>query len=289
MAITVAEALQAGRDKLGVKSGDPEFSPAKLLDALNDTLGELHQDLQGINADLLEVSATLTADSTESRVFSLASQAPPILNVFAPRQLTLTDADGVAFDRRDRVRLDQYGGRGYALMGLPGAQRIEQRVERQRLRSRAGSTVAATGLHVVAVHVPLHVGHVVVAQHGVELLLDRRRKPRGDAAELRQAVHRQHAEAAAEKARKVAIQVLEFLDRHGVTMRRGDVRRLNPHRAGLFDAADDRANCGKFVFGFKRRAHAPTPSVPWGSTLARAVLIQSRRSRRSSAFALNVA
>ena len=89
MAITVAEALQAGRDKLGVKSGDPEFSPAKLLDALNDTLGELHQDLQGINADLLEVSATLTADSTESRVFSLASQAPPILNVFAPRQLTL--------------------------------------------------------------------------------------------------------------------------------------------------------------------------------------------------------
>lgn len=125
MAITVAEALQAGRDKLGVKSGDPEFSPAKLLDALNDTLGELHQDLQGINADLLEVSATLTADSTESRVFSLASQTPPILNVFAPRQLTLTDADGVAFDRRDRVRLDQYGGRGYALMGLPGAQRIE--------------------------------------------------------------------------------------------------------------------------------------------------------------------
>ncbi len=34
--------------------------------------------------------------------------------------------------------------------------------------------------------------------------------------------------------RKVAIQVLEFLDRHGVTVRRGDERFLNPRRAGLF-------------------------------------------------------
>lgn len=34
--------------------------------------------------------------------------------------------------------------------------------------------------------------------------------------------------------RKVAIQVLEFLDRHGVTVRRGDERFLNRRRAGLF-------------------------------------------------------
>lgn len=34
--------------------------------------------------------------------------------------------------------------------------------------------------------------------------------------------------------RKVAIQILEFLDRHGVTLRRGDVRRINPHRLDLF-------------------------------------------------------
>ena len=34
--------------------------------------------------------------------------------------------------------------------------------------------------------------------------------------------------------RKVAIQILEFLDRHGVTIRRGDNRRLNPHRRDLF-------------------------------------------------------
>jgi selenocysteine-specific elongation factor len=34
--------------------------------------------------------------------------------------------------------------------------------------------------------------------------------------------------------RKVAVQILEFFDRHGVTLRRGDLRRLNKHRVELF-------------------------------------------------------
>ena len=34
--------------------------------------------------------------------------------------------------------------------------------------------------------------------------------------------------------RKVAIQILEFLDRHGVTFRRGDLRRINKNRLDLF-------------------------------------------------------
>jgi selenocysteine-specific elongation factor len=37
-----------------------------------------------------------------------------------------------------------------------------------------------------------------------------------------------------ENGRKVAIQVLEFFDRHGVTLRRGDLRRVNRHRLDLF-------------------------------------------------------
>jgi selenocysteine-specific elongation factor len=36
--------------------------------------------------------------------------------------------------------------------------------------------------------------------------------------------------------RKVAIQILEFFDRHGVTLRRGDLRRMNKHRLDLFGA-----------------------------------------------------
>jgi len=34
--------------------------------------------------------------------------------------------------------------------------------------------------------------------------------------------------------RKVAIEILEFFDRLGVTLRRGDLRRVNPHRSDLF-------------------------------------------------------
>jgi selenocysteine-specific elongation factor len=34
--------------------------------------------------------------------------------------------------------------------------------------------------------------------------------------------------------RKVAIQILDFFDRHGVTLRKGDERRSNPHRLDLF-------------------------------------------------------
>jgi selenocysteine-specific elongation factor len=39
--------------------------------------------------------------------------------------------------------------------------------------------------------------------------------------------------------RKVAIQILEFFDRHGVTLRHGDIRRLNPHRIDLFRVVAD--------------------------------------------------
>ena len=35
--------------------------------------------------------------------------------------------------------------------------------------------------------------------------------------------------------RKVAIQILEHFDKRGFTVRRGDARRINPHKAGLYD------------------------------------------------------
>ena len=49
--------------------------------------------------------------------------------------------------------------------------------------------------------------------------------------------------------RKVAIQILEFFDRHGVTLRRGDVRRINKHRIDLFRSVDDATIAEKPVSG----------------------------------------
>ena len=48
--------------------------------------------------------------------------------------------------------------------------------------------------------------------------------------------------------RKVAIQILEFFDRHGVTLRRGDLRRINKHRLDLFRTSQD-ANRSKQTSG----------------------------------------
>ena len=49
--------------------------------------------------------------------------------------------------------------------------------------------------------------------------------------------------------RKVAIQILEFFDRHGVTLRRGDLRRINKHRLDLFRRDTETANAEQSTFG----------------------------------------
>jgi selenocysteine-specific elongation factor len=79
--------------------------------------------------------------------------------------------------------------------------------------------------------------------------------------------------------RKVAIQILDFFDRHGVTLRKGDLRRVNRHRLDLFGPfmfsgdADGRESSlvGRSDFksewgsepvsgGFDSRSLPPTPS-----------------------------
>ncbi|MDB5582070.1 MAG: selB, partial [Bradyrhizobium sp.] len=49
--------------------------------------------------------------------------------------------------------------------------------------------------------------------------------------------------------RKVAIQSLEFFDRHGVTLRRGDLRRINKHRLDLFRRTADTSGDDNSVSG----------------------------------------
>jgi selenocysteine-specific elongation factor len=81
--------------------------------------------------------------------------------------------------------------------------------------------------------------------------------------------------------RKVAIQILDFFDRHGVTLRKGDLRRINKHRLDLFAprrvAADadggESSLVGRSDFksewgsepvsgGFDSRSLPPTPTGP---------------------------
>ncbi len=57
--------------------------------------------------------------------------------------------------------------------------------------------------------------------------------------------------------RKVAIQILEFLDRHGVTIRRGDNRRINLHRVDLFRPSPAPAHASPDPVGNAGRESSP--------------------------------
>ena len=67
-----------------------------------------------------------------------------------------------------------------------------------------------------------------------------------------------------ENGRKVAIQILDFFDRHGVTLRRGDLRRINRHRMDLFGPvapAMEPSDIGRDTFPVGR----PDFKSGWGS------------------------
>jgi selenocysteine-specific elongation factor len=57
--------------------------------------------------------------------------------------------------------------------------------------------------------------------------------------------------------RKVAIQILEFFDRHGLTLRKGDLRRIDPHRLDLFGPIPMASGDAQ---GFESQSLPPSPS-----------------------------
>ena len=71
-----------------------------------------------------------------------------------------------------------------------------------------------------------------------------------------------------ENGRKVAIQILEFFDRHGVTLRRGDLRRMNKYRVDMFGAFESVQNAQVPHNGFGRESSPvgrPDFKSGWGS------------------------
>jgi selenocysteine-specific elongation factor len=66
-----------------------------------------------------------------------------------------------------------------------------------------------------------------------------------------------------ENGRKVAIQILEFFDRRGVTLRKGDLRRINPARLDLFGVGAE--NCDDAGGGESSPVGRPDFKSVWGS------------------------
>src|SRR5262249_41948009 len=69
-----------------------------------------------------------------------------------------------------------------------------------------------------------------------------------------------------ENGRKVAIQILEFFDRHGLTIRRQDLRRINPARADVFTSKSTRTESGGVPLptGLPRQVRSQSVSVRVG-------------------------
>ena len=96
-------------------------------------------------------------------------------------------------------------------------------------------------------------GRVDEAAHDHFFLRETIQKMAGIAAELSATAERGEFNAAAfrdrlDNGRKVAIQILEFFDRHGLTVRKGDMRRVDFRRLDLFGPLvhrTDRANGGE--------------------------------------------
>ena len=59
--------------------------------------------------------------------------------------------------------------------------------------------------------------------------------------------------------RKVAIQILEFFDRHGLTIRHGDLRRVNKHRLDLFGKSSDELPASSKVAKIEANGRASFP------------------------------
>jgi selenocysteine-specific elongation factor len=115
----------------------------------------------------------------------------------------------------------------------------EQRFRPPRVRDVA-STIGASEAHVRRLFKLLtRLGKVDEVAHDHFFLRDTVAEMVAIAADLAaRAANKQFAAAEfrdqLDNGRKVAIQILEFFDRHGVTLRRGDLRRMNKYRLDLF-------------------------------------------------------
>ncbi len=103
---------------------------------------------------------------------------------------------------------------------------------RLRIRTGSGEQVLAGGIDAAQVASPEgEAAPVEILEH-----LD------GDLAPVVQAVAQLRGRL--NNGRKVAIQMLEYFDRRGLTLRRGDLRRINPARQDLFARAGPNAEPG---------------------------------------------
>lgn len=101
------------RQYLGTAEDDPQFSDTILNPNLQDAYSGLLEDIKKLNPGYLQTSATLAANSTTSRIYTLATQAAPITDFAGWLDIRWTDGDGwplreVRYDELNNADADAF-------------------------------------------------------------------------------------------------------------------------------------------------------------------------------------
>lgn len=116
--MTLAELRAAVWAYLGVPPTDRAYTPARLNRWINDAANELRAD---VPKGVLQLRGTWTPDGGTGRVYTLATQAVPVLALAAIVELRVGTSTGPRLREFAYEQLQAWGDYGYAITGADEA------------------------------------------------------------------------------------------------------------------------------------------------------------------------
>ena len=110
---------------LGAKSDDPFYSDTILDPIVQEAVDSLLTDINEQNPDYNQTVVTLTAASTTSNLYALATQSPAVTDFSAWRQIRALDDTGIILHEVRYDELREAGVDHFALSGIDSAVIIE--------------------------------------------------------------------------------------------------------------------------------------------------------------------
>jgi hypothetical protein len=113
------------RRLLGTESDDPAYDDDVLNPVVQEAVDSLLADINIQNAGYFSTTVTLSADSSTSRTYTFATQAPAITNFARWLEVRWTDPDGLVLDEVRYDELRAAGADHFTLTGTDDAPTLE--------------------------------------------------------------------------------------------------------------------------------------------------------------------
>lgn len=105
-------------DLLGTKPSDPFYTTLRVDTLLNTAEARLAEEVRRQSPDIFRVTKTLLADGGAGHIYTLATQAAPILDFHEVLVVRLTDANGAKLRQVKDDDLEMFSGGWYSLTGM---------------------------------------------------------------------------------------------------------------------------------------------------------------------------